>query len=52
MAMSLSSGWREERFTGTFVDDGNAIVGISELSKDGLTWKRDLELTYTRVKLK
>jgi len=39
-----------QRFTGTFVDKGRTIVGISELSKDGLNWERDLELTYTKVK--
>lgn len=38
-----------QRFTGTFVDDGNTLVGVSELSEDDATWKRDLELTYTRV---
>lgn len=39
-----------QRFTGTFSDKGNVITGISELSKDGSKWERDLELTYTRVK--
>jgi hypothetical protein len=37
-----------QRFTGTFADDGT-IVGKAELSKDGSSWERDLELTYTRV---
>lgn len=44
-----SSGF-SQRFTGTFVDEGYTIIGVSELSKDGSTWERDLELTYTRVK--
>jgi hypothetical protein len=39
-----------QRFTGTFVDEGHTIIGVWELSEDGSTWKRDLELTYTRVK--
>jgi hypothetical protein len=39
-----------QRFTGTFADDSNTIIGVSELSEDDSTWKRDLELTYTRVK--
>ena len=39
-----------QRFTGTFADDNNTIVGAGELSEDDATWKRDLSLTYTRVK--
>ncbi len=47
--------WRDapgfsQRFTGTFTDGGNVIIGVSELSEDDSSWKRDLELTYTRVK--
>lgn len=47
--------WRDvpnfaQRFTGTFQDNGDTIVGVWELSEDNSTWKRDLELTYTRVK--
>jgi len=38
-----------QRFTGTFVDDGRRIIGKGELSKDGSTWERDLDLTYTRT---
>jgi hypothetical protein len=38
------------RFTGTFGDNGDTIIGVWELSEDGSTWKRDLELTYTLVK--
>ena len=45
--------WRDEpgfsqRFAGTFDDDGNRIAGVWELSSDGLSWKRDLEITLTR----
>ena len=39
-----------QRFTGTFADNGDTIVGVWELSEDDSTWKRDLELTYSRVK--
>lgn len=39
-----------QRFTGTFADEGDTMIGVSELSEDDATWKRDLELTYTRVK--
>jgi hypothetical protein len=38
-----------QRFIRTFGDNGNTIVGVGELSKDGSTWEPDLELTYTRV---
>lgn len=46
--------WRDEpsfpqRFTGTIADDGNTIVGVWEVREDGSNWKRDLEMTYTRV---
>ena len=47
--------WRREapnfsqRYTWTLADDGNTIIGKGELSKDGKTWEKDLELTYTRV---
>lgn len=45
--------WRDapgfsQRFTGTLSDDRNIMVGVSELSRDGSTWDRDLELTYVR----
>ena len=39
-----------QRYTHTIVDDGNTIIGKGELSKDGSTWEKDLDLTYTRVK--
>ena len=39
-----------QRFTGTFRENGDTIIGDWELSEDDSTWKRDLELTYTRVK--
>jgi hypothetical protein len=38
-----------QRFTGSVRDNGRTIVGKGELSKDGVSWQGDLELTYTRV---
>src|SRR5258708_4088024 len=39
-----------QRYTYTIKDDGYTIISKGELSKDGLTWEKDLDLTYTRVK--
>ena len=39
-----------QRYTHTIVDDGRTIIGKGELSKDGKTWEKDLDLTYTRIK--
>ena len=39
-----------QRYEGTIVDGGNTIIGKGELSKDGVSWEKDLDLTYTRVK--
>jgi hypothetical protein len=39
-----------QRFTGTFSDDGNAVTGRWEHSRDGVTsWEDDFDLGYTRV---
>jgi len=45
--------WREapgfhQRFTGTLTDDGQAIDGQWEMSRDGETWSVDFAITYTR----
>ena len=47
--------WRDwpgfsQRFTGTFGDGGDTLVGNSELSEDGATWEPDLKVTYRRVR--
>jgi hypothetical protein len=47
--------WRDEpgfaqRFTRTFQDGGNRIVGVWELSRDGSHWERDLEVTFVRLR--
>jgi hypothetical protein len=39
-----------QRYTWTFTDNGNTIVGKGELCKDGKTWEKDLDLTFSRVK--
>ena len=39
-----------QRYTWTFADNGNTIIGKGEVCKDGKTWEGDLDLTYTRVK--
>jgi hypothetical protein len=38
-----------QRYEGTIMDDGNTIIGKAELSKDGVFWEKDLDLTYTRI---
>jgi hypothetical protein len=39
-----------QRYEATITDDGNTIISKGELSKDGVSWEKDLDLTYTRVK--
>jgi hypothetical protein len=60
--MSLDDGvwklWRDEpdlspldfeqRFTGTFGDDGTTIAGAWEICHDGTTWEHDFDLTYEK----
>jgi hypothetical protein len=45
--------WRDasgfsQRFTGTFADGGDTIVGRSQLCLDDTHWDDDLEITYKR----
>ena len=52
---SIWKWWRNaprffQRYEATITDDGNTIVSKGELSKDGVSWKQDLDLTYTRVR--
>jgi len=37
-----------QRFTGTFQRDGQTIEGQSELCRDDVNWKKDLQITYRR----
>ena len=51
---NLWKWWRNapgfsQRYEGTIVDGGDTIIGKGELSKDGVTWEKDLDLTCTRV---
>jgi hypothetical protein len=39
-----------QRFTGTFSNDGDSIVGHWETSRDGSPWEHDFDLTYSRVR--
>ncbi len=46
--------WRDapgfsQRYEGIIGDGGNTIITKGELSKDGVSWQKDLDLTYTRV---
>ena len=46
--------WRDspgflQRYEGIIGDGGNTIIARGELSKDGLSWEKDLDLTYKRV---
>lgn len=55
MSGNVLKYWRiipgfSQRFTGTLSEDGNTIVGLSELCEDDVTWMRDLELTFQREK--
>jgi hypothetical protein len=38
-----------QRYTWTITENGNTIIGKGELSKDGTTWEKDLEQTFTRI---
>jgi hypothetical protein len=45
--------WRDapgfsQRFTGTFADGGDTIVGHWQLSRDDVHWDDDLQITYRR----
>ncbi|HEX8677723.1 MAG TPA: hypothetical protein VF700_10915 [Segetibacter sp.] len=56
--VSLQDGvlkwWRNapgfsQRYSWTITDNGNTLIGIGQLSKDGTTWEKDLDLTFTRI---
>jgi hypothetical protein len=56
--MSLQDGvwrqWRDDpafaqRFSATFSEDGRTIKGQWEIAEDGVNWRHDFDLTYTRV---
>ena len=37
-----------QRYTGTFTDGGDTIVGVTQLCQDDVHWKDDLRITYRR----
>jgi hypothetical protein len=37
-----------QRFTGSFTDDGDIIVGLWQLCRDDAHWDDDLQITYRR----
>jgi hypothetical protein len=39
-----------QRFTGTFTDGGDTIIGLSQLCRDDVTWDDDLAITYRLVR--
>jgi hypothetical protein len=39
-----------QRYEGLIGDGDNTIIGKGELSKDGLSWEKDLDVTYKRRK--
>ena len=41
-------GFRQ-RYEGIIGDDGNTITTSGELSKDGISWEKNLDLTYKRA---
>ncbi len=54
MGESQLRWWRDEpsfsqRFVITIEDDGNKMISKGEMSRDGATWEKDLELIYTRI---
>jgi hypothetical protein len=39
----------QQRYEALIQEDGNTMIGRGELSKDGVSWEKDLDLTYQRV---
>lgn len=39
-----------QRYSYTFVDNGDTIMGKGELSRNGTDWEKDLEIKFTRLK--
>lgn len=37
-----------QRFTGTYADGGDTVIGRWQLSRDGVRWDDDLQITYRR----
>jgi len=39
-----------QRYTWVITDNGDTVIGKGELSKDGVIWEKDLDLTFARIK--
>lgn len=39
-----------QRYSWTITDNGNTIIGKGELCEDGVTWGKDLDQLFTRVR--
>jgi len=37
-----------QRFTGTFAEGGDTIIGVTQLCRDDVHWNDDLKITYRR----
>ena len=51
---NLWKWWRNapgflQRYEASIVDGGQTMIGKGELSKDGVSWEKDLDLTYSRI---
>ena len=51
---NLWQWWRNalgflQRYEVRIAEDGQTLIGRGELSKDGVSWEPDLDLTYTRI---
>jgi hypothetical protein len=46
--MSREAPGFNQRFTGTLSADGDAVDARWEMSRDGVTWQLDFELSYVR----
>lgn len=54
MEQNVLKWWRDQpgfsqRTTNTIASDGKTMTSQGELSRDGISWEKDLELTYSRV---
>jgi hypothetical protein len=38
-----------QRLSASIVDDGRTIIGKGEMRREGASWEKDLDLTYTRI---
>lgn len=46
---ALSAEDFSQRYSGTISGDGTRIDGAWEIAEDGVTWRKDFDITYRRV---